>query len=122
MARRRRSRGKNAMATFPVFRSPKLVASGAPEYTVGRRRVRLDLTEGVGVADGEVVEPARRRAAPGDGEISLVAFDVEGLAVDQPDADALVVCCAGRQRLRQFRLTGVGRARAREHCGVLAQR
>ena len=30
MARRRRSSGKNAMATFPVSRSPKGVASGAP--------------------------------------------------------------------------------------------
>ena len=89
---------------------------------MGAGASRLDLAEAVRVPDGEVVEAARRGAAPGDGEVRLVAVDVEGLAVHQPDADALVVWPAGRQRLRQLRLTGMGRAWTRVHDSVLAER
>ena len=105
MARRRRSSGKTAMATFPV--SPLADVGGLRRAGVHRGRgcVRLDLAEAVGVPDGEVVEAARRGAAPGDGEVRLAAVDVEGLAVHQRDADARVAWSAGRQRLRQLRLT-----------------
>ena len=40
----------------------------------------------------------------------------------QPDADAPIIWRAGRQRLRQPRLTGMGRARTGVHHGALAER
>ena len=56
------------------------------------------------------------------GKLVWWPFDIEGLAVNEADADAFVVGVTGRQRLCQVRLTSVGRARAREHRGVLAER
>ena len=74
------------------------------------------------VADGQVVETPRFGATPGDGEVRLMAFDVEGLAVDQADPDALVAGFPRRQLLRQVALSRVGRAGIGEHHGVVADR
>ena len=76
----------------------------------------------MGVADGQVVETPRFGAAAGDGEVRLMAFDVEGLAVDQADPDALVAGFPRRQLFGQVALSRVGRAGIGEHHGVVADR